>query len=137
MKRRSTLWLLAAVAFTAINVAGAPVAASEHQFIHSTAHVLLALVGGLAVWYLVRRDSRSPAERGRSSEIGSRLTNIEQAVDAMAIEVERIGEGQRFMTRLFTEEGSPSVTDADDRAPAREPDTPDRPPVRPSRGSNP
>lgn len=36
-------------------------------------------------------------------EIGERLGRMEQAVDATALEVERIGEGQRFLTRLFTE----------------------------------
>jgi hypothetical protein len=35
------------------------------------------------------------------------LTHLEQSVDAVAIEVERIGEGQRFMTRFFTENGTP------------------------------
>jgi hypothetical protein len=28
---------------------------------------------------------------------------MEQAMEATAVEVERIGEGQRFLTRLFTE----------------------------------
>ena len=32
-----------------------------------------------------------------------RLARIEQAVDAIAIEVERIAEGQRFLTKLQTE----------------------------------
>lgn len=36
-------------------------------------------------------------------EIAERLTRMEQAVEATAFEVERIGEGQRFLTRLFTE----------------------------------
>jgi hypothetical protein len=36
-------------------------------------------------------------------EIGERLLRMEQAVEATAEEVERIGEGQRFLTRLFTE----------------------------------
>jgi hypothetical protein len=36
-------------------------------------------------------------------EIGERLMRVEQAVEATAVEVERIGEGQRFLTRLFTE----------------------------------
>jgi hypothetical protein len=31
-----------------------------------------------------------------------RLQRLEQAVDAIAIEVERISEGQRFLTRLQT-----------------------------------
>lgn len=36
-------------------------------------------------------------------DISDRLMRMEQAVEATAVEVERIGEGQRFLTRLFTE----------------------------------
>jgi hypothetical protein len=36
-------------------------------------------------------------------ELTERLMRVEQTVEASAIEIERIGEGQRFMTRLFTE----------------------------------
>lgn len=36
-------------------------------------------------------------------ELGERLGRVEAAVDSTALEVERIGEGQRFLTRLFTE----------------------------------
>jgi cytochrome c biogenesis protein ResB len=36
-------------------------------------------------------------------ELSDRLIRVEQSVEATALEVERIGEGQRFMTRLFTE----------------------------------
>jgi hypothetical protein len=36
-------------------------------------------------------------------EIGERLGRLEQSAEATAIEIERIGEGQRFLTRLFTE----------------------------------
>lgn len=36
-------------------------------------------------------------------ELGERLLRMEQALEATAVEVERIGEGQRFLTRLFTE----------------------------------
>jgi len=43
-------------------------------------------------------------------EIGERLGRLEQAVEATALEVERIGEGQRFLTRLFTEgEGARAI----------------------------
>ena len=43
-------------------------------------------------------------------EIGERLLRMEQALEATAVEVERIGEGQRFLTRLFTEgEGTRSL----------------------------
>ena len=37
------------------------------------------------------------------SEVMSRLERIEQAVDAIAVEVERISEGQRFTTKLLSE----------------------------------
>lgn len=36
-------------------------------------------------------------------ELTDRLSRLEQTVDATSLEVERIGEGQRFLTRLFTE----------------------------------
>lgn len=43
-------------------------------------------------------------------EISERLFRMEQAVEATAVEVERIGEGQRFLTRLFTEgEGARTI----------------------------
>lgn len=36
-------------------------------------------------------------------ELADRLMRVEQSVEATALEVERIGEGQRFITRLFTD----------------------------------
>jgi hypothetical protein len=40
------------------------------------------------------------------SEVMGRLERIEQAVDAIAVEVERISEGQRFTTKLLSESRS-------------------------------
>jgi hypothetical protein len=48
-----------------------------------------------------RRSAAAVAAMPR--EIGERLLRMEQALEATAVEVERIGEGQRFLTRLFTE----------------------------------
>ena len=42
------------------------------------------------------------------NEIATRLASLERAVDAIAVETERISEGQRFTTKLLS-----------DRAPAR------------------
>ena len=43
-------------------------------------------------------------------EVTDRLFRMEQAMEATSVEVERIGEGQRFLTRLFTEgEGTRSI----------------------------
>lgn len=36
-------------------------------------------------------------------ELMDRLSRLDQAVDSIAVEVERIGEGQRFVTRLLAE----------------------------------
>lgn len=45
-------------------------------------------------------------------EVSAQLEHLNQAVDAIALEVERISEGQRFTTRLLTEqrEAAPSLT---------------------------
>lgn len=56
---------------------------------------------------LVRAVSRNIERRGLrgedSGEIRDRLQAIEQAVDAIAVEVERISEAQRFTTRLLAD----------------------------------
>lgn len=45
-------------------------------------------------------DSRSPR---LPTEITERLERMEQAIDSVALEVERISEGQRFTTKLLSE----------------------------------
>ena len=48
------------------------------------------------------RKGGGPAQIPR--EVTEQLTQINQAVDAIALEVERISEGQRFTTRLLSEQ---------------------------------
>lgn len=48
-----------------------------------------------------RHKNALPA--GQMDRLEERLGRIEQAIDAMAIEVERISEGQRFTTKLLAE----------------------------------
>ena len=52
---------------------------------------------------LARRLDRGGVARplGASADTTARLERIEQAVEAMAVEVERISEGQRFITKLM------------------------------------
>ncbi|MEO6528276.1 MAG: hypothetical protein ABIP93_16765 [Gemmatimonadaceae bacterium] len=40
------------------------------------------------------------------SDIVERFSQLDQAVESIAVEVERIGEGQRFITRVLSEQGS-------------------------------
>ena len=51
-----------------------------------------------------RRMDKRGAAAPMSNEIASQLTHLNQAVDAIALEVERISEGQRFTTRLLSEQ---------------------------------
>ena len=47
----------------------------------------------------------------KSDDSDERLSRIEQAVDAIAIEVERISEGQRFTTKLLADRNGAKVPD--------------------------
>ncbi|HEX9309842.1 MAG TPA: hypothetical protein VF887_03425 [Gemmatimonadaceae bacterium] len=51
-----------------------------------------------------RRMDRRGGTAQASPEISSQLAHLNQAVDAIALEVERISEGQRFTTRLLSEQ---------------------------------
>jgi hypothetical protein len=65
---------------------------------------MAAIIIGLP---LARAFARRMDRRGGTgqipTEITSQLAQLNQAVDAIALEVERISEGQRFTTRLLTE----------------------------------
>ena len=51
-----------------------------------------------------RRMDRRTSGGEVPTEIASQIAHLNQAVDAIAVEVERISEGQRFTTRLLTEQ---------------------------------
>ena len=53
-----------------------------------------------------RRMDRQPVQMIPPPELSSQLQRIEHAVEAMAIEVERISEAQRYMARLESERGA-------------------------------
>ena len=84
---------------------GAPLGLNPGQItgisIVGTIFVLFPIAIAMArnIW---RRGSYREAAPA-SAESAQRMERLEQAVDAIAIEVERVSEGQRFMTRLLTE----------------------------------
>jgi hypothetical protein len=69
------------------------------QIVGGAGMLLIPLVLA-ATWKILRRGRRSEAADIESSP---RLQRIEQAIEAIALEVERIGEAQRFSTRLLSE----------------------------------
>jgi HPt (histidine-containing phosphotransfer) domain-containing protein len=50
-----------------------------------------------------RRIEREPRQPSLPPDMTARLERMEQALDSIAIEVERISEGQRFTTKLLAE----------------------------------
>lgn len=81
--------------------------------------IILAIGVPLARAYTRRMDSESRNPR-IPSEVTQRLERMEQTLDAVAIEIERITEGQRFTTKLLSEgkggaQVSPVSVSAQDR----------------------
>ena len=56
---------------------------------------------------LDRRDSATPPSLGK---IEQRLERLEAGIDAIAVEVERISEGQRFTAKLLAERSTASAS---------------------------
>lgn len=54
-------------------------------------------------------------------QISPRFNRLEQAVDAIAIEVERIAEGQRFVTKIMAERATPKPQPAEAQMPEGKP----------------
>lgn len=73
--------------------------------------LVFMVIGGPFAYFLARRLFGTPktvrAIPGESTEllrsVDSRLTRLEAAVDSIAVEVERVTEGQRFTTKLLSD----------------------------------
>jgi hypothetical protein len=63
----------------------------------------LVLLFPLSVAYARRIWRRSAAPPALPPEFNDRMSNLERGIEAVAIEVERVGEGQRFVTQLLAE----------------------------------
>jgi hypothetical protein len=74
----------------------------ERVSIMFTLFVLAPLAVG-AAFLMFRRALKPAAPRAQRGEGSERLERLETSVDAIAVEIERISEGQRFVTRLLTE----------------------------------
>ena len=100
-RQRAKLWFVVASLFTLANVAGAGMAAVAGEVLHTAAHVGLVLLGAYFVWRLAPRARRQ--EVLAEEEADPRLERLQQSLDAIGLEVERIGEAQRFTTKLMAE----------------------------------
>ena len=74
----------------------------------------LVLAGG-SVWLRAKRLLREEPGQGEGTRL-QRLDRIEQIVEASAIEIERIAEGQRYVSKLLADRTLPAVGE---RAPVK------------------
>ena len=101
--------------YTVINARGQVTQSSPSekvlvQGIPGGAVVSMILVNALLAFFAGRLWAGRKFRRGMATNpalapgVGDRMERIEQAVEAIAIEVERVSEGQRFTTRLLSEQ---------------------------------
>ena len=102
-ERGRAVWRVAALVFTVVNLIGIGMAVAAGEEIHSGVHVALSLLGAAVVWRLGRRSAALDA--GMAAVDDGRLEQLQQSIDAIALEVERIGEAQRFHAKLQSEQG--------------------------------
>jgi hypothetical protein len=107
MSRRSRIWRLVAVLFTVVNVGGAAYALMSGEPLHAAGHIALVVVT-YAIWRLL--PSGGPLDQPLALPAEERLDRLQQSLDAIAIEVERVGEAQRYATKILAdrERRSPS-----------------------------
>jgi hypothetical protein len=67
-----------------------------------TVVVLGPLAIGAAI-VMLRRTNKAPLPPAAFTQTAERLERLEGSVDAIAIEIERISEGQRFVTKLLSD----------------------------------
>ena len=70
--------------------------------------VLFVCVAATAIFWPItrawaKRMESGPRQPAIPPDVTARLERMEQAIDAIAVEIERISEGQRFTTKLLSE----------------------------------
>jgi len=101
MIRRSKVWGIVAVVFALANVAGGVFAVVGGETMHAATHFLLVAATAYFWWRI-----GPPPDQAQLAVVRQAMQSIDhlqQSVDAIALEVERIGEAQRFETKILTE----------------------------------
>jgi hypothetical protein len=79
--------------------------------------IVLLVLGVPFVRALARRWEHQPLQSPFPADVAARLERIEQAVEAVAIEIERISEGQRFTTKLLADRAAGPTTEPREPSP--------------------
>src|SRR5688572_12412038 len=103
MTRKMKIWLTVASLFTMVNVGGGVFAARLAEGMHAGVHVLLAVVGVVWMSRIMARSKALPDAVASALPQDGPLEQLQQSVDAIALEVERIGEAQRYTAKLMSD----------------------------------
>lgn len=95
MNLRSRFWGIGAGVFGIVNLLGALLAQRMGERVHTDVHLVLFLVSALVyvAWRAVTRGRRGQA--AASAAVDPQIAYLQQSIDALALEVERLGEAQR------------------------------------------
>jgi len=90
--------------------------------------VVFAITGWMLRTYFIHREKMkglSMSKQGLTTS-DQRLARVEQAVESIAIEIERVSEGQRYVTKMLNERAQPLLENAPAPVPVpvRRSDTP-------------
>ncbi|SRR5258708_36604183 len=69
---------------------------------------IIAAAAVAGTWFANRAKRLAPRDAAAQARIEEQLNQLTNAVDAIAIEVERISEGQRFTTKLLADNAATS-----------------------------
>lgn len=67
------------------------------------AMIVMIVVGRPMVKAIAAKAEAETKRPGLPPDVAARLERMEQSIDAIAVEIERISEGQRFTTKLLAE----------------------------------
>ena len=105
-------WRIAAALYVFINLGGAVIAIAMGEPMHAVGHAVF-LVAGFGAYSIWRGRSKPEEQQPAITQPDAQLQYLQESVDAIAVEVERIGEAQRFSEKLRAK--------PDERPPANEP----------------
>ena len=98
------------VAVTAPPIGGFRGLSSDQVTGISIVFVILVLFPmSIAMARLLWKRATAPVRPALAGDASQRLERLEQAMDAVAVEMERVSEGQRFMTKLLTDPKPESI----------------------------
>jgi hypothetical protein len=122
-------WIPVAWLLSVVNLGAVWFAAEPAEPWHASVHALLAVLFALGAQRLEARRHASLRDADPALA-GDRMERLEQAIDTMAVELERIGEGQRFVTKLLAEREREPERSPQSRQPESQPVTGVPPPEK-------